>query len=70
MIIMYLDVCLRGEFVLLVLEIERVEPLIEREVEAKVNIWMTSHCFSKCTYAETIAQSPIADSLDASVKLP
>ena len=50
MITTYLDVCLCGEFVCLVLEIERVEPLKEREVEAKVNVWMTPHSFSKCTY--------------------
>ena len=46
----YLDVGLCGEVVCLVLEIERVEPLIEREVETKVKIRMTPDSLRQSTY--------------------
>ena len=42
---MYLDVCLCGEVVCLVLQVERVEPLKQGEVETKVKIWVTPNCF-------------------------
>ena len=53
--IVYLNVFLGGEFISLVLEIERVEPLKEREVEAKMNVGSTLHGPCKCPCTVTIA---------------
>ena len=46
---MYLDIGLCGVIVGLVLEIERVEPLVLRKVESKVQVRTTLDCFCQCT---------------------
>ena len=46
---MYLDICLCGEVVCLVLQVERVEPLKQGEIETKVKIWVTPDSLCQCT---------------------